>query len=59
MVQVIKRGNLACNCPKCKSELEYTYDEISEHKINYDYLGGFDVVRGLECPVCKHIIRVK
>lgn len=59
MVTVVRRNNLTCTCPRCISDLSYTYDEITEHKINQDYLGDSELVRGIECPVCKSIIKVK
>lgn len=58
MVYVVRRNNITCTCPKCRSDLAYSYDEVSDHKINHDYLGGFDVVQGIICPVCKTVIKV-
>jgi uncharacterized protein with PIN domain len=59
MVTVIRRNNFTCTCPKCNSELAYSYDEIQEHRINHDYLGDFDIVHGIVCPICKSIIKAK
>jgi uncharacterized protein with PIN domain len=57
MVTVVRRNNITCTCPKCRSDLAYDYLEIIEHKINHDYLGDYDTVTGIECPVCKTIIK--
>jgi hypothetical protein len=59
MVTVISTGIKTCTCGKCKSKLEYCQNEVQEYKINWDYLGDYDVVRGIECPVCKTVIRDK
>jgi uncharacterized protein with PIN domain len=59
MVTVVRRNNYTCTCVKCNSDLAYSYDEIAEHRINHDYLGDYDVVQGIQCPVCKNIIRHK
>ena len=59
MVHLVRRNNFTCTCPKCNSELAYSYEEIQEHRINHDYLGDFDVVQGIVCPICKSIIKVK
>lgn len=59
MVTVVRKNNITCTCPKCKSDLAYSYDEIAEHKTNMDYLGDSDTVMGIQCPVCKTIIKAK
>ena len=56
MVTVVRRNNFTCTCAKCNSQLAYSYEEIAEHRINHDYLGDFDIVTGIECPVCKTIL---
>lgn len=59
MVDVIKQGKYKCTCPRCVSELAYSYDEVKDHKTSPDYLGDTELIRGIECPVCKYIIKVK
>ena len=59
MVDVVKLAKRLCTCPKCKSELAYSYNEIEKHMINHDYLGDYDLVRGIQCPVCKTIIKTE
>ena len=59
MVTVVRRNNYTCTCTHCNSDLAYSYDEIDKYEINHDYLGDFDVIKGIVCPVCKTIIRHK
>lgn len=59
MVTIVRRNNLTCTCLKCHTDLAYSYDEVQEYRINHDYLGDFDIVQGIECPVCKTIIKTK
>lgn len=59
MVKVITKGIKTVTCNKCKSKLEYSQDEVSSHAVNCDWLGDCDYVDGIECPVCKTIIKDK
>ena len=58
MVDIIKRVKKTCVCPRCKTELAYTYEEIALFKTNIDYLGDYDTIHGITCPVCTRIIGV-
>lgn len=57
MVQVVERNHFTITCTRCKSKLSYTYDEVRDCEVNHDYLGDYDIVKGIECPVCNSILR--
>ena len=52
-------GQKSVTCWKCKSLLTYTHSDVKQHKTNYDYLGDYDIVTGIKCPVCETIIKDK
>ena len=59
MVKVLEEHKPKCTCEKCKSVLEYDKDDVlKDVKINMDYLGDYDLIDALECPVCGWFIRV-
>jgi hypothetical protein len=58
MVTVVSVAEFNCLCKKCCTTLSYTYKDISEHRVNHDYLGDFDIVKGITCPVCSSIVEV-
>lgn len=59
MVTVVNQKPFRTTCEKCHSELEYHYAEVQEHKTNHDYLGDYDVVKGIKCPVCQTVLKHK
>jgi hypothetical protein len=44
------------SCWSCASIIEYAQNEVEEYKHNQDYLGGFDVSRGIKCPSCGKMV---
>ena len=58
MVKVISKEEFVCKCYNCRSTLTYTYSDIGSYRINYDYLGDYDSVTGITCPVCYLVIKV-
>jgi DNA-directed RNA polymerase subunit RPC12/RpoP len=44
-------------CRNCGSTLEYVPKDIKQG-IHYDYTGGADYVRYIECPTCTHNVGV-
>lgn len=59
MVTVVNQKPFRITCGKCRSELEYHYSEVQEHKTNQDYLGDFYLVKGIVCPVCQTVLTHK
>lgn len=59
MVTVVALEEKTCICGRCKSTLKYFYNEVQNHKTNYDYTGDYDIVRGIKCPVCNNIVKDK
>ena len=45
-------------CPNCSNKLEYTMADTRQSKTNCDYLGGYDIVDVLDCPVCNFEIQI-
>jgi hypothetical protein len=58
-IKVISTQPQNCNCHTCKSTLEFSYHDIEIYEINHDYLGDFDTVKGIKCPLCKTVIEIK
>jgi transcription initiation factor IIE alpha subunit len=58
MVKVVSTPNMQTTCYKCKSVLEYTFQDTKE-KTTTDYLGGRDTYRGFVCPVCGSFVSVE
>lgn len=59
MVTVVNQKPFRITCGKCHSELEYHYSEVQEYKTNQDYLGDYDLVKGIKCPVCQTVLTHK
>ena len=59
MVKVLNIGTKQVTCWNCKSLLEYSQAEVSRHEINHDYLGDYDTVYGIKCPVCDKVVKDK
>lgn len=59
MVTVLNIGKKQTTCRKCNSQLEYTQHDVQRHETNHDYLGDFDIVYGIKCPVCSNILKDK
>jgi uncharacterized C2H2 Zn-finger protein len=57
MIVVESLGEKSVKCGKCKSLLRYDQTDVKTYKTNYDYLGDYDTVTGIECPVCENIIK--
>jgi RNase P subunit RPR2 len=57
MIAVLNIGKKQVTCGKCKSLLEYTQNDVQKYEINHDYLGDYDVVTGVKCPVCGSIVK--
>lgn len=45
-------------CTSCAAIIEYTLNETREKKVNWDYLGDYDIARVIDCPGCRHVIQV-
>ncbi len=59
MVKVLEQHNLKCTCRKCKSVLEYVKDDVLKNvKVNMDYLGDYDLIDAIKCPVCGYLVRI-
>lgn len=58
MVAVVNTPEFLCHCNKCRSTLSYKYLDINQYRVNHDYLGDFDIVTGITCPVCSSIVKV-
>ena len=58
VVKVISTGTTQVTCWKCKSVLEYTFQDTKEVK-SYDYGGGCDIDRGFDCPICNSFVKTK
>lgn len=56
-IVVEKIGRKEINCSRCKSLLSYSQEDVKEHKINFDYLGDYDIVSGIKCPVCELVLK--
>lgn len=56
-IVVEKIGKKSVKCSKCDSQLTYTHYDVKTYRTNCDYLGDCDIVTGIECPVCKNIIK--
>lgn len=52
-------GQKSAKCGKCKSLLTYDQSDIKRYTINHDYLGDYDTVYGIKCPVCGTVIKDK
>lgn len=50
-------GQKSAKCGKCKSLLTYTQQDVKRYEINHNYLGDYDVVNGIRCPVCENVIK--
>jgi type II secretory ATPase GspE/PulE/Tfp pilus assembly ATPase PilB-like protein len=59
MVTVVNQKPFRITCGKCKSELEYLYSEVQKYKTNQDYLGDYDTVNGIKCPMCQTVLTHK
>jgi len=60
MVDIIERrtGSATVNCQHCDSLLRYMPSEVVTEQRNFDYLGDYDRVRVIPCPVCSETTRV-
>jgi len=45
-------------CRKCSAIIEYTLNEVTEHK-SYDYTGSYDIIKSICCPNCGNSTTVK
>lgn len=59
MVKVIKQGTERLTCYTCKSELEYSHSDVRHSIFNMDYLGDFDTIPSIQCPVCNTVCQIK
>lgn len=50
-------GQKSTKCKKCKSLLIYSQNDVKQYEINHDYLGDYDIVYGIKCPVCETILK--
>lgn len=46
------------SCDGCGALIRYYKNDIKEIKINWDYLGDYDVVNAIECPQCQENVRL-
>lgn len=55
MVTVVERrdGSRMTNCNNCDSTLRYMPSDVIQEKRNHDYLGDYDLVDVITCPVCS------
>lgn len=56
MIKVLSTQAFQKACRRCGSHLEYTSQDIQEYKTTQDYLGDYDIVLGIECPVCETVL---
>ncbi len=48
-----------CTCRNCAAVIEYVANDIiGTKKVNWDYLGDYDVVKYLKCPACSSDVQV-
>lgn len=40
-------------CRGCGCTFGYVPNEVFHHKCNYDYLGEYDTVLAVKCPLCQ------
>ena len=60
MVTVDSKYRYACTCTSCKTDLAYNYDDVEMYTVTTDkYQLNYTVVKGIECPVCKTIVKVE
>ena len=60
MIEVIGKDTskyLQLTCWKCASILKYTVRDTFKREVNHDYLGDFDTIRAITCPVCSEVIK--
>jgi hypothetical protein len=58
-ITIIQIGEKEIKCGKCLSHLKYNQLDVKEYEINHDYLGDYDTVYGIKCPVCSNIVKDK
>ncbi len=46
------------SCKGCGAVIRYYRNDIKEIKVNWDYLGDYDVVDAITCPQCKKHVRL-
>lgn len=59
MIVVESLGQKSVKCFKCKSLLTYDQRDVKQYTTNHDYLGDYDTVFGIKCPVCDSILKDK
>lgn len=54
MVTVVEQrdGSRITNCNNCDSTLRYKPSDVVQEERNHDYLGDYDLVDVITCPVC-------
>ena len=58
VVKVISTASAQVTCRKCKSVLEYVFQDTREVR-HIDYGGCTEIYRGIDCPVCRSFVEVK
>ena len=60
MVVVLEKGqgSKKCTCSNCSSVLSYMPSERRQKNVNHDYLGDFDTINVIQCPVCGQDTKV-
>lgn len=45
-------------CRNCGATLTYVPNDVQE-RTAYDYTGGYDLIKHIVCPPCKHEVSVR
>lgn len=60
MIEIKKIGQLrTIKCPQCGAIIEYDNEKDTKTYYTQIELGTDQVWFGIECPQCKHIVRVR
>lgn len=46
------------SCHGCGALIRYYRNDIKEIKVNWDFLGDYDIVNAIQCPQCKKDVRL-
>lgn len=58
IVLVQGQGAKKCTCGNCGSTLQYMPSERRSKKVNWDYLGDYDLINVISCPSCGQDVKV-
>ena len=46
------------SCQGCGAVVRYYHNDIKQIKVNWDFLGDYDIANAIECPQCHENIRL-